>query len=407
MQATINKGNRTLVILILGLLSAIGPFSIDMYLPGFPAIAKDLNVTVDEVSYSLSSFFIGVCIGQMLCGPLLDRFGRKLPLNIGLLIYIAASIGCAFSHSIGMLVMLRFFQAIGGCVSMVAPRAMIRDLFPVNENAKIFSLMILILGVSPIIAPTAGGFLVAHFGWHSVFITLSVITAVIMALVIFFLPESQAPDKSYSLKPGPILQTFLAVLKIPAFTVYALVGALSSAGLFAYLSGSPFVFMKFYGTTEREYGFIFSIIAVGLISCSQFNNLLLKRYSSEQIVKVTLTLQMLLGVSLCIGTVLGIMNLYSTIVLIALFLSCQGFTFPNAAALSMAPFEKDAGSASALMGAIQMGFGALAAAVVGSLHAVNALPMAGGMAVCIVLAFFILILGVRFIGRGSQPVAIG
>src|SRR5215218_6410164 len=156
-----DKRKRSLLIFILGLLCAIGPFSIDMYLPGFPTIALNLHTTVDYVAYSLSSFFIGICVGQLLCGPLLDRFGRKLPLCIGLVIYILASIGCSLSRSVELLIGFRFLQALGGCVGMVAPNAIVRDVFPVEENAKIFSLLILILGVSPILAPTVGSYIVA------------------------------------------------------------------------------------------------------------------------------------------------------------------------------------------------------------------------------------------------------
>ncbi len=385
-----NQKNRSLIILILGLLSAIGPFSIDMFLPGFPAIAKDLAVSVDMVAYSLASFFIGVCVGQIICGPLLDRFGRKIPLCVGLLIYLLASIGCILSKTVEMLIIMRFFQALGGCVGMVAPRAIIRDLFPVEENAKIFSLMILILGVSPILAPSAGSYLIAHFGWHSVFITLLIITILILLAVIFFLPESKQPDTQYSLKPAPILKKFYQVLKIRQFRVYALTGALSSAGLFAYLSGSPFVFMNLFGTTAQQYGIIFSIIASGLITCSQLNNFLLRKYTSAQISIVTLAVQTSIGILLFLGTLLGRLHLYSTIALMSIFLSCQGFTFPNSSALSMAPFTKNAGSASALMGALQMGFGALASALVGFSNAKTALPLTAIMAGCALLALVIL-----------------
>ncbi|MBC7937841.1 MAG: multidrug effflux MFS transporter [Rhizobacter sp.] len=385
--------NRTVIILILGLLSAVGPFSIDMYLPGFPAMAKDLVVSVDVISYSLASFFVGVCIGQLLCGPLLDRYGRKKPLISGMILYILASVGCAFSNSIEMLIVFRFFQALGGCVGMVAPRAVIRDVFPVEENAKIFSLMILILGVAPICAPTAGSFLISQFGWHSVFLALTAIGIIVLLLVIFRLPESKQPDPGYSLKAKPILKSFYSVLKVPQFYTYSLMGAISAAGLFAYLAGSPFVFMELYGTTEQQYGFIFAIIAAGLILCSQLNNQLLKKYTSQQITWVTLSVQTLVGISLLIGTLLGWLNLYSTVALIALFLSCQGFAFPNSSALSMAPFTKNAGTASALMGAMQMGFGALAAAVIGLSNPTSALPLAVIMASCAFIALLILLLG--------------
>ncbi len=387
------KGQRLIVILILGLLSAIGPFSIDMYLPGFPAIAKDLNASVDAVSYTLASFFVGVCIGQLISGPLLDRFGRKRPLCIGMGLYILASIGCAFSTSVEVLIVFRLFQALGGCVTMVAPRAIIRDLFPVEESAKIFSMMILILGVSPILAPTVGSFLIEDFGWQSVFLVLGAISLLVLLAVVFLMPESKQPDPTFSLKVVDILSSFKTVMKERQFYRYTLSGSMAAAGLFAYLAGSPFVLLKLHGVSEKGYGIIFAIIASGLITASQLNNLLLKKYTSVQIVKFTLILQTVFGLCLFIGTALHLMNLYALVTLIFLFLSCQGFNFPNSAALSMAPFEKEAGSASALMGAIQMGFGAAAAAIVGMLNASTALPMTGVMAVCSLWALVILLIG--------------
>lgn len=401
MQA-INQKNRTVIIIILGLLSAVGPFSIDMYLPGFPAMAKDLGVTVDEISYSLASFFVGVCIGQLLCGPLLDRFGRKKPLIIGMSLYIIASIGCAFSSSIETLIVFRFFQALGGCVGMVAPRAMIRDIFPLKENARIFSLMILILGVAPICAPTTGSYLISAFGWHSVFIALSVIGIFVLLAVIFRLPESKKADPTYSLKANIILSNYFTVFKVTQFNTYALMGAISSAGLFAYLAGSPFVFMELYGTTQKQYGYIFAIIAFGLILCSQLNNRLLKKYTSQQITLVTLSVQTCLGILLLVGTAFNFLNLYTTIALISMFLSCQGFAFPNSSALSMAPFTKNAGTASALMGAMQMAFGALAAAIIGLSHPTSALPLALIMAACASIALLILLLGSRKLRHQSR-----
>ncbi|NNV57810.1 multidrug effflux MFS transporter [Limnovirga soli] len=401
-----NANNRTIIILILGFLSAIAPFSIDMYLPGFPAIAKDLNTSIETVSYSLSSFFIGVCIGQVLCGPLLDRYGRKRPLYTGMVLYVLATIGCVFTQSVQLLIVLRFLQAVGGCVSMVAPRAIIRDLFPVQESAKIFSYMILILGVSPIIAPTAGSYMVTHYGWHSIFILLTILGVLLIIAVVAGLPESKQPDPDYSLQPATILASFRIVLQQPQFFTYAITGAISSAGLFAYLAGSPYVFMEYFGTSEQAYGGIFALIAAGLITSSQLNNWLLKKYSSQQIVQLTLTIQTLAGMFLFAATALGWLNLYSTIGLIFIYLSCQGFNFPNSSALSMAPFTRHAGSASALMGAIQMGMGALASAAVGLFTPHNAMPLTGIMASCVVLAWILLFFSSRKIGFAAKNVDI-
>jgi DHA1 family bicyclomycin/chloramphenicol resistance-like MFS transporter len=373
-----------------------------MYLPGFPAIAADLNTTIDHVSYSLSSFFIGICAGQLISGPLLDRYGRKPPLYAGLIIYVIASIGCAMSTSVDMLIGFRLLQALGGCVGMVAPSAIVRDVFPVNESAKVFSLLILVLGVSPIIAPTFGSFLISHFSWNAVFLVLAGIVVLLMIAVFFFLPESRKADPSLSLKPKAILGNFYTVIKEPQFYTYALAGAIAAAGLFAYLAGSPFVFMNLFKVSATQYGWIFAIIAAGLITSSQLNNQLLKKFSSEQIIKITLLVQSSIGIILFVGAVMNVLNLYSTIGLMFLFLSCQGFTFPNSAALSLAPFTKEAGSASALMGALQMALGALASAVVGMISNGTMLPMTGIMAGCALLGLIVLLLGKSRIKAASR-----
>src|SRR6476619_4441452 len=285
------KNKNFYLILILGLLTAIGPFSIDMYLPAFPAIAKGLHTTVAQVTLSLSSFFIGISFGQLLYGPLLERFGRKKPLYAGLCIYLIASIGCALAASVNALIAMRLLQALGGCVGMVAARAMVRDLFPVEENAKIFSLLMLVVAVSPIIAPTLGGYVTAAFGWQSIFIILSGIALFTLVAIYFALPQSRLPDASLSLRPKPIIKSFMQISKVPQFYTYAFTGSIAAAGLYAYIAGSPYVFMEIYKVTKQQYGWIFATIAMGLITSSQINTLLLKKFSSEQIIRVALFCQ--------------------------------------------------------------------------------------------------------------------
>jgi len=254
------------LVLILGMLTAIGPFSIDMYLPAFPDIAKNLHTTIAQVTLSLSSFFIGISAGQLLYGPLLERFGRKKPLYAGLCIYLLASVGCAMAQSVNALIILRLLQALGGCVGMVAARAMVRDLFEVKENAKIFSTLMLVVAVSPIIAPTLGGYITAVLGWRFVFAMLIVVALIIIAGIYFLLPESKKPDPSFSLKPLPIIKNFAGVIRHPQFYTYALTAGISAAGLYAYIGGSPFVFMEMYKVNERQYGWIFALIAMGLLA---------------------------------------------------------------------------------------------------------------------------------------------
>jgi DHA1 family bicyclomycin/chloramphenicol resistance-like MFS transporter len=346
------------VILIMGLLTAIAPLSIDMYLPAFPSIARSLHTTISEVTLSLSSFFIGISVGQLLYGPFLDRFGRKKPLYVGLVLFFIASVGCAFAQSVQLIIVLRLFQGLGGRVGMVAARAMVRDLFDTKENAKVFSMLMLVVSVSPIIAPTLGGYIATTFGWRYVFAILIFVVLVILIGTYFILPESKKPDPNVILKPLPILRNFATVLKHPHFLTYALTGAISYAGLYAYVGGAPYVFMEIFKVSEAHFGWIFALIAAGLISASQVNNIALKRYSSEQIIRVTSCCQAIIGITFMCFTLFGWLNVYSTVGLSFLFLACQGFISPNATALALAPLGNHAGNASGLIGAIQMTVGA-------------------------------------------------
>ncbi|MDQ6480934.1 multidrug effflux MFS transporter [Dyadobacter sp. LHD-138] len=393
--------NRTyfFLILILGSLTALGPFSIDMYLPGFPAIAKDLHTTAAKVSLSLSGFFIGISAGQLLYGPLLDRFGRKKPLFIGLTVYILASAGCALSTSIDMLIAMRFVQAIGSCAAAVASVAMVRDLFPVKDSAKVFSLLMLVVGASPMIAPTLGGYVTAAFGWQVVFLILTGMGVAILAASILWLPDSFKPDTSLSLKPRPIILNFLSVIREPQFYTYSFTGAIAFSGLFAYVSGSPLVFMEVFHTDEKVYGWIFALLSVGFIGASQFNTLLLRKYKSEQIINTALICQLLVSFTLVFASFNGLLTLIATIVLLFLFLCCIGLTNPNAAALSLAPFSKNVGSASALMGAIQMGMGALISVAISLFEEPSTLPMTAAMAGSSLLALGMLLVGRKTIAQ--------
>ena len=375
------------------MLTAIGPFSIDMYLPGFPDIAKDLHTTVAKIALSLSSFFIGISIGQLFYGPLLDRFGRKKPLYVGIIIYVIASIGCTFSLSADALIGFRFFQALGSCSGLVASRAMIRDLFPVSENAKVFSLLMLVVGVSPIIAPTLGGYLTTEYSWRYVFIVLTIMAIIILVALHYYLPESRKPDASVSLKPSNIVKGYLEVAKEPQFYIFALSGAIAAAGLYSYIAGSPQVFIQIYHVSKKQYGWIFASIALGLIICSQLNSRLLKKYTSQQIILKALFIQSATGFVLVLGIVQHWYNVYETIGFCLIFLSCQGFIFPNTTALSLAPFSNNAGSASALLGSIQLGMGALATGILSFLSNDTAVPMAAVMAACSLLSLSILIVG--------------
>lgn len=390
------------LILILGLLTAIGPLSIDMYLPAFPDIAKGLHTSVSSVMLSLSSFFIGISVGQLIYGPLLERFGRKNPLYFGLLLYALSSAACATAVTVDTLIVFRLFQALGGCVGMVAARAMVRDLFDVKDNAKVFSTLMLVVAISPIIAPTLGGYITMLFGWRYIFGVLIVVIFFIIAGIYFLLPESRKPDTSFSLKPSSIIKSYVSIIKNPQFGVYTFTGAVAYSGLYAYISGSPYVFMILFKVSENYYSWIFAIIAAGLIGSSQFNNFMLRRFSSENIIKIVLYIQNGVGIVLAATSIFGLNNLYVTVILIFMFLCCQGFIFPNASALSMAPFSQNAGSASALMGFIQMSIGAVMSAMVSLLQNDTSLPMTGIMAACSISASILFSFGRKIIVKKAS-----
>ncbi len=389
------KGQRGLLILVLGSLTTIGPLSIDMYLPAFGGIAGELDTEISRVSLSLSSFFVGLAIGQLIYGPLLERFGRKKPMYIGLLIYALSSVACGLSNSVEELIVFRFFQALGACGGLVASRAIVRDLFDTKEMAKVFSLLMMVIAISPIIAPTLGGFISTAFGWRYVFGILAGMSLLILTGGYLLLSDYDRVNAYYSLRPKAILKNYWSILSDPHFLIYALTGAFSSAGLYAYISGSPHLYLELFGLNEKQYGIVFAVIAAGLVLATQLNNRVLRNRSSERIVRLAVTGQCVIAALLVADIAIGFADLYLITGLIFAYLFCLGFIFPNSSALSLETMRHTAGSASALMGSLQMAVGALASALVGIFQGASALPMAGMMALCGLVALSLLTLGTR------------
>jgi DHA1 family bicyclomycin/chloramphenicol resistance-like MFS transporter len=384
------KGKYIKLILILGSLTALGPFSIDMYLPGFAGIAKDLNTSVANVSLTLSSYFIGISAGQLLYGPLLDRFGRKKPLFWGLLVYILASLGCAFVTDIDVFIGLRFIQAVGSCAAAVASVSMVRDLFPVKDIPKVFSLLMLVVGLSPMLAPTIGGYITEDYGWHTVFFILMFMGIIILLASQMFLPNSYEPNLSISLKPKPIITNFLSIIKVPQFYTYAFSGSIAFSGLFTYVAASPILFMDIFKVEPKSYGWIFAFMSLSFIGASQLNSLLLRKFSSEKMIFGALLSQSIIAIVFLVLTMNDMLGLYGTIAMLFLFLACLGISNPNTAGLTLAPFSRNAGSASALMGAIQLGFGAFASFLVGVFVKDSMTPIVVIIAVTTIAAFIVL-----------------
>ena len=386
-----NGRQKNTTILVLSGLAALAPFSIDMYLPAFPVMAEDLGVDIPVIGFSLTAYFIGISLGQLVYGPVTDRFGRKAPLLVGLCIYTLAAVGCSLSRSADWLIVMRVFSALGGCVGMVVTRAVVRDLFPVNETAQVFSTMMLVMGIAPVIAPTVGSFIFMHFGWRAVFYFLAVWSLVMIGSVVFFLKESKPADAGISLRPSAIAGEYLGVVSVPQFLAYALAGGLFAAGMFAYIGGSPFVFMKYFGLTESQYGWAFGINAGGLVIGSQLNRWLLTRYDSPAI---TLDAGMsYLGlVVFMAGTYASGFAVCETVLpSVFAYMLLLGIMSPNVSALALAPFTKFAGSASAMTGAFQMAIGALVSGAVGFFHDGTPLPMTGAMCFCAAAGFVCLL----------------
>jgi len=403
--------NRLLIILILGSLSTLSPFAIDMYLPAFPEIACALHVSTAKVSLSVSSYFAGIGIGQMIYGPLLDRFGRKIPLYVGLAIFVVASLLCVTAHNIEWLAAMRCVQAIGGCAAQVAAMAMVRDFFPVNEMAKIISWLILIIGVSPLLAPTAGSAIAAHLGWRWVFIILALVALLNLAVCWLLLPQGHTPDKSVSLRPLPIMRNYWAVLREPQFLTFALAGSFSFSGLLAYVAGSPIIFMEVFHVDTRTFGFIFAGLAVGFIGSNQINVLLLRRFSSAQIFLGALLVQCPVTILFFIGAIHGSFGLAATLVLLFISLASMGLAYPNAAALALSPFDHNIGSASAMLGCLQIGVSGIASASIGVLDSHRILPIALILAGTSAMGLAIYLEGRRRIGslcfveeQGATPI---
>lgn len=392
---SVSKPGRFTLILILGALNTVTPFSIDMYLPAFPTIATDFYTSIDKVSLSVSTYFLGFALGQLLYGPLLDRYGRKSPLYAGMVLYILATIGCFTTGTIESLWIIRFVQALGGCVASVAAMAMVRDFFPVEQSAGIISLLVLILGASPLLAPTAGSFIIDWLGWHYVFVILAVIAFVILMAVIFLLPEGHQPDPTVSLAPSAIRHAFAQVLRHPAFYIYALAGTFSFSGLFVYVAHSPAIFMNQFHLSGKAYGAVFALLSIGFVGSSQLNHILTKRYRNEKILTAAILVQLVTAIVFFAGAWHEWYGMIAVIIFIFIILSCSGIVYPNAAALCMAPFAKNAGSASALLGFSQIGVGGLVSAAAGLLQGNPVLAMAAATLGTVAVAVSILWMGKR------------
>ncbi|MGE0723991.1 MAG: Bcr/CflA family multidrug efflux MFS transporter [Alphaproteobacteria bacterium] len=382
-------GQRVELVVILGALVAFAPMAVDMYLPAFPALAAAFGTTDDRVQGTLATFFVGFALGQALYGPVADRFGRKPPLYAGLALFAATSAACALAASIDALVALRFLQALGACSGMVIARAMVRDLFDPRDATRVFSSLMLVTGLAPMLAPLLGGYVLLWFGWRAIFWLLAGVGIVALLAVRFRLPESHAADPSRPLALGRIARDYGRFLGDRRYMGFALSGGIAMAGMFAYITGSPFVFIELHRVPAEAYGWLFGLNAVGLVAGAQVNGRLLKGIDPARTLQIANGVQAVAGLALLLAGSTGWGGLAGIVVPLLVYVASLGFTMPNATALAMAPHGRAAGMASALIGTLQFSLAALAAMIVGAIHDGTAVPMTGTIAACGLGAFLV------------------
>lgn len=369
--------------------------SIDMYLSSLPAIGRTLHAGPEQTQATLAAFFAGMAIGQVIYGPASDRFGRRLPLLIGVAVFLAASAACALAPNIETLIVARFVQALGGCAGAVVARAVVRDRFSQTDTARVLSLMMLIMGLAPVLAPQLGGVVQLIAGWRGVFWTLVVFAVIIGVWILFGLPESRSAETAAQARSENPLRAYVALFGMRRLMGYALAGALNGAVLFTYISTAPDLVMGTYGHTPMAFNLIFAVNAVGIIGASQINRWLLRRSTPDQVLRKASIASIVAALLLTLAAWTGWGGQWTVLPLLFAALSVYGLMGGNTMAGALSVDPRRAGSISALMGSASFGSGALASWVGGLLHDGTARPVAAVMFACLVgssLAIFFLAL---------------
>jgi MFS transporter, DHA1 family, multidrug resistance protein len=367
---------------ILGALTAMGPLAIDMYLPALPSISRDLGATPALVQASLAAYFIGVALGQALYGPFSDRWGRKPALYLGLTVFTLSSAACALTTRVDLLIACRFLQALGGCAPLVVPRAVVRDHFDQRASVRALSMLILVMGLAPILAPLVGGQLLVTWGWRAIFWLLGGYGAVALVVVALLLPESLPLQARRTQPIRLVLSTYGRLLTDRSFMGWVLSGGMIFSGLLAYISGSSFVFIELFGVRPERFGLFFGANAIGLIAASQINGWLARRFHPKQVVNAVMPVAAAAGLALVIDVSTGFGGFVGLLLPLFCFVACLGFVMPSTTALAMAPHGSEAGSASALLGTVQFTMAATASAMVGLLANGTAVPFGAVIAFC-------------------------
>jgi DHA1 family bicyclomycin/chloramphenicol resistance-like MFS transporter len=368
-ESAASRGERLRIVLLLGSLIAIGPLTIDMYLPALPAITEDLDSGPTAAQLTLTGTLAGLAFGQLLVGPLSDAVGRRRPLLAGLGVHVVASLLCAVAPTMAVLGLFRVLQGFGVAAASVVATAVLRDLFSGNAFARLLSRLLLVMGAAPVLAPTLGGWLLEWTRWPGVFVALAGAGLALTAVAALALRETLPPERRRPVGLRPTVRTYADLLRDRTFLGLTAVAALPFGSLFAYVSGSSFVLQGQYGLDEQQFALAFAAGAAGLIGGSQFNAWLLQRYRSQAILVVSLSVGAIAGLLLLGLSVTGTGGLAAVLAALWVVLAATGVAMPNAPALAMSRHGEAAGTAAALLGAAQFGLGAVTAPVVGLLGA--------------------------------------
>ena len=364
------------LVILLGSLTAFGPMAIDMYLPSLPAIGVALHAAGGQTQITMGAFLAGMAIGQFFYGPASDRLGRRMPILIGASIFVVTSVICALSTSIEMLITARFLQALGACSGMVVARAIVRDRYDHTETARMLSLLGLVMGLAPILAPSLGSFVLTFGGWQANFWVQALFGVVVGLATFFNLKESRSEETAALAKAESPLRAFAALLPQRRLIGYVLAGALNGAALFTYVGGSPQLLIGTYGVSPQAFGWIFGINAVAIIGGGQVNRYVLRRVTPDRVLKRASLAAVLVATVLAAAAMSGIGGAWTVLPLIFILLSSFGFMQGNTMAGALSVDPNRAGSTSALMGGASFASGAVASTVTGLLHDGTAAPMA-------------------------------
>lgn len=377
--------NKRKNILILAFMSSIAPLSTDMYLPALSQVQIAFDTNPFFMQLSIVSFFVAFAFGQLIYGPISDVYGRKIPLYAGISLFIVSTLACFIVDSIYAFIIFRFLQALGGCAGVVITRAIVNDNFDTKEAPSIFALIMITSSLAPMLSPIIGSMLLDYFSWKSIFATLFILGAILLYLIIFVLQDIKETKSNLKLDTIHIVKNYMNILKDRRFRIYIFSSGFAAATIFAYITGSSYIFREYYGLSEKEYGLLFGLNAFGFIIFARINAIITKKYSPYFILPRAFFTMFIIAIGLIFVGIFSI-NVEIFEILLFFMIGMLGFILPNTTTLAMARFKRSSGSASALFGTVQFLIAGLAAFIVSATEANTPLPLSMVIAGCLIIA---------------------